>query len=111
MEASHWKLYVENPCDIPIGDHAFASSYVIRTLNQITKIATDLDTDLRRMQEEHERKIAPKRKSAKHLRTLGGVVGILLGGYLVYKLSTKTNLAKLTEYLQPFLDNQPHHCT
>lgn len=49
--ASHLKLYLENPNDIPIGDHAFASTYVIKTLNEITKNAQEMDSELIKIQE------------------------------------------------------------
>ncbi|XP_055710137.1 uncharacterized protein LOC129805912 [Phlebotomus papatasi] len=105
--ASHLKLYLENPNDIPIGDHAFASTYVIKALNEITKNAQEMDSELIKIQEDYNRMNVPKKKSGHHLRAFGGFIGAILGGYFLYKLATsRANLTKLTEYLQPFLENQ-----
>ncbi|GAB0088673.1 hypothetical protein DMENIID0001_031360 [Sergentomyia squamirostris] len=106
-EACSYRLYLENPVDIPLSDNSYASTFVIKALDQMTVAAEKLDAELIKLQEEFNKTNMPKKKSARHLRAFGGFLGIVLGGYFLYKLTTsKTNFIKLTEYLQPFLENQ-----
>ncbi|XP_059620872.1 uncharacterized protein LOC132264628 [Phlebotomus argentipes] len=104
--SSYLKLYMENPNDIPIGD-SFATAYVIQTLDEILRRAHEMDSDLVRIQEDYNRMNLPKKKSVRHLKTLGSVACVLLAGFGLYKLATsRSSLAHLTDYLQPFLDSQ-----